>query len=707
MKIFNRSLILVGLTFLFSFDVVAQWYWLNPTPQGHDLNSVQFINSSTGIAVGLNGAFIKTTNAGANWQLIHAGLDNSFNSVCFLNENTGFSTYSMIKKTTDGGLSWFVSKPNTSISYSIKFFNINTGIAGGSAFNSDSIYRTTNSGSTWESIHTHGFYNIRDIHIVNSHTGFLCSGESSINYKVRKTTNSGFSWFRTGLYTDARLYTIFFIDSLTGFTGGNKKYLYKTTDGGNKWKRILFDDIETINTISFINQNTGFFACHNDTISKIYKTTNEGLNWVEVYRDSISILKNSYSINSVFYCVGSKGRIVKTTNFGNDWISNSTCIDHGLSYHKFQNENSGYAIGSINRKYYGYSTTNGGISWTRYGTGAYLYHVFRLVGAGDNTIYAVGGYSNLSSYVAKSTDKGFSWTTLTAPTTHTIASAYFINNNTGVTCGMSGKHLKTTDGGVSWSVYSLNLPYWHSDVCLTDNNIGYSVNSGGQVWKTTNEGNTWFLVSTLGNFSLRELYFNNSNTGYVTSSQGVWKTTNGGINWYSVLSNVGGYEIEFYDLNTGYFSGYNGRIFRTTNAGQSWSEQYYITNKSIFKFYFLSSEKLFAIARGCLFRTDNGGVLLTTKNKRNTIPFSYSLYQNYPNPFNPSTKIKFDIKQSSNTKLIIYNILGKEIATLVNEKLNAGSYEVDWDGSGYPSGVYFYKLTTDGFSDVKKMILIK
>jgi len=81
--------------------------------------------------------------------------------------------------------------------------------------------------------------------------------------------------------------------------------------------------------------------------------------------------------------------------------------------------------------------------------------------------------------------------------------------------------------------------------------------------------------------------------------------------------------------------------------------------------------------------------------------------QNYPNPFNPTTKIKFDIRKASNTKLTIYNILGKEIATLVNEKLSAGSYEVDWNGSGYPSGVYFYKLTTDGFYDVKKMVLIK
>ena len=91
----------------------------------------------------------------------------------------------------------------------------------------------------------------------------------------------------------------------------------------------------------------------------------------------------------------------------------------------------------------------------------------------------------------------------------------------------------------------------------------------------------------------------------------------------------------------------------------------------------------------------------------NEIPSKYSLNQNYPNPFNPITNIKFDIPKTTHAKVIIYNALGKEVATLVNEKLSAGSYEVDWDASGYPSGVYFYKLTAGDFNETKKMILLK
>ncbi|MBC8486026.1 MAG: T9SS type A sorting domain-containing protein, partial [Bacteroidetes bacterium] len=73
----------------------------------------------------------------------------------------------------------------------------------------------------------------------------------------------------------------------------------------------------------------------------------------------------------------------------------------------------------------------------------------------------------------------------------------------------------------------------------------------------------------------------------------------------------------------------------------------------------------------------------------------------------PSTKIKFDIPKSSYVKLIIYDVLGREITTLVDEKLNAGRYDVNWDGSSYPSGVYFYRLVTDEYVNVKRMVLLK
>jgi len=90
-----------------------------------------------------------------------------------------------------------------------------------------------------------------------------------------------------------------------------------------------------------------------------------------------------------------------------------------------------------------------------------------------------------------------------------------------------------------------------------------------------------------------------------------------------------------------------------------------------------------------------------------SVPQDYKLFQNYPNPFNPTTKIKYQITKNKLVRFQIFDILGKEIATLVDEKQSPGLYEVSWDGEKYAGGIYFYKLETDNFSDIKKMILIK
>jgi len=89
------------------------------------------------------------------------------------------------------------------------------------------------------------------------------------------------------------------------------------------------------------------------------------------------------------------------------------------------------------------------------------------------------------------------------------------------------------------------------------------------------------------------------------------------------------------------------------------------------------------------------------------IPRDFSLSQNYPNPFNPTTRIRFGLPDESFTKLVLYDLLGREVTILVNEELKPGSYEIQWNASNYPSGIYFYKLITNSFSEAKKMVLIK
>ncbi|HQJ46053.1 MAG TPA: T9SS type A sorting domain-containing protein, partial [Ignavibacteriaceae bacterium] len=91
----------------------------------------------------------------------------------------------------------------------------------------------------------------------------------------------------------------------------------------------------------------------------------------------------------------------------------------------------------------------------------------------------------------------------------------------------------------------------------------------------------------------------------------------------------------------------------------------------------------------------------------NVKPASYLLEQNYPNPFNPTTNIKFALTNAGFTTLKVYDMLGREVATLVNENLAAGTYNVNFDANNLSSGVYFYTLITDNFKQSKKMILMK
>ncbi len=115
--------------------------------------------------------------------------------------------------------------------------------------------------------------------------------------------------------------------------------------------------------------------------------------------------------------------------------------------------------------------------------------------------------------------------------------------------------------------------------------------------------------------------------------------------------------------------------------------------------------------------TNGGGEPIGLHSFMQEIPIQFSLSQNYPNPLNPSTKIKFGIPLSRGvdavggrgvlTKISVFDILGSEVATLVNQQLQPGTYEVDWNASAYTSGVYFYSISSGDYKETKKMLILK
>lgn len=106
-------------------------------------------------------------------------------------------------------------------------------------------------------------------------------------------------------------------------------------------------------------------------------------------------------------------------------------------------------------------------------------------------------------------------------------------------------------------------------------------------------------------------------------------------------------------------------------------------------------------------RPEFGQTVVALYGGENGLPTSYSLKQNYPNPFNPSTQIAFDLPSASNVELSIYNVLGQEVKTLINQQMEAGSHIITFDGSNLSSGIYFYRLSAENFTATKKMMMLK
>jgi hypothetical protein len=209
---------------------------------------------------------------------------------------------------------------------------------------------------------------------------------------------------------------------------------------------------------------------------------------------------------------------------------------------------------------------------------------------------------------------------------------------------------------------------------------------------------------------LRSVFFTDLNTGWVTGiSSMVYKTTNGGGSWVMAFNNsmCGLYTLFFVNSLTGWTAGCEGVILYTSNGGINWTLQSIASTSYLYSVCFSDSQTGWAAgAGGKILKTTNGGITAVTVSGTG-VPYEFSLSQNYPNPFNPATTFRFSIPENSFVQLVIYNSLGAEIETLVDEELHPAVYEAKWDASKYPSGVYFYRIETLNFSNTKKMILAR
>jgi len=699
------------IIFLFTVNVYSQSGWEVVYP-GVQANSkifidVSFMNNETGWVLGTK-ELRKTTNSGLNWTKFNiAHANNSYRCFFFINENVGWVLESAyLNITSNGGESWQSAYVPTGPK-SVFFRDVLTGWMCGA---NGSISKSTNSGFSWTAVPSGFTDNLNAIAFVNDDIG-ICGGDWGT---ILSTTNGGANWSK---FTDSYLgffTAVKFLNPSNVFVSGTGGNIYRSTNGGLNWTPV-YVNTSLVTSVRFgydytgyafgsasamlkstdfgaswsFQQPPGLFAQVNaasvtqsDHIwaaadsGIIYRSTNLGSTWSESVREYItSTHLNSVSFlnSSTGFAFGNSGIVMKTTNGGSNWQNGNLNSSYSFSSSKFLNSSTGYICGGEGY-YMGivYKTVNGGSSWQQ----VYLdsAHLNSLSFINENTGWAGGTFGN----IIKTTNGGVNWVRTKMNSVSAINSIYFVNAQTGFagvsgTTNTTGIH-KTTDGGANWDRVSI-YPTWSMQFI---GNTGYAISTYGSIQylnKSTDLGDNWVNYNTGANSSAK-LFFVNNETGWLNSATAFRKTTNGGINWLS----------------------------QQIPGGQV----------SVLGLYFLDALTGWGVGQyGGIVKTVSGGIGIQPINS--SIPSGYELSQNYPNPFNPMTKLKFSIpllrgvdgEAGRGVLLKVHDILGKEIAVLVNENLKPGTYEIEWDASGVSSGVYFYSLITNEFTQTKKMVVLK
>ncbi len=704
--------------------------WLGTFATDPDDNNI--IYAGTGEPAVMPGRGLwRTTNGGANWHQVYF---DGFIPWCFykirFDPNNSNKLHAVTTegyfRSDDNGNSWQRKYPGIITDFAINVYNNSntiyitkknpTGIGG--------ILKSTNGGDTF--VQLTGYPNMNTgrsvIDCGNSpNIVYALIGDSSDTPKgVFKSENSGANWVNitpTGmqafmLKSVEYMAVISVCPTNPAIVFAGTKSLCRSSDGGLTWAeyldygntpvrnihgdhhRLVWKDGNTV-----YSANDGGVAISSDR-GITWSTSINTLPLTQSYHFDVGI-----SNKNVIYSGTQDNGTIKSENLGFSWSviiggdGGTNEIDPTNSNKVFFTHLTGGVI-----PYNRLKTVNGGLNWSNI-TGNLPPHndfIPRMTSDQTQPLYL---YTNAGSFIFKSTNEGTLWTQMNTPAFPGIGifnftvSKYITNTGSLIYASLmdtpesgnhSGKLLRVFDNG-TWYERSSGLPVqgaWVRNVSIHPNNVAvaYAVMNGfnGQkVFKTSNRGVNWVNISgDLPNIPVSDIipHPSDNNILYLSTEFGCYKSNNGGVNW--IRWNYGMPDklpqaTTINDLDVIDSLALNGRyyILAATYGRGIWMRE-------------ISSD-------------DPIGII------NNSIPNNYSLSQNFPNPFNPVTQINYSILKSENVKLYVFDVLGKVVKIICNEKKSAGSHTVEFNASKLASGIYFYRLETDNFKDTKKMILLK
>jgi hypothetical protein len=360
-------------------------------------------------------------------------------------------------------------------------------------------------------------------------------------------------------------------------------------------------------------------------------------------------------------------------------------------------------------------TSNNGNNWIDITNNYYI--SVSTIASNKNYLFAGDYGSGASAPIFRSSDFGETWINVGYNIPYPLVSKIFTKGDSVLVSVWELKENNFFGSALYFSTDNGNS--WHYSGIY--NGVSGFVSAGTNVFATNFHGVyissdyiNWIKVNNdLADTSLTTIaYDEHNNILYVgTLNHGVYSSTNNGSNWISKSTGIANYGINSLRVQGNYIiagTGYG--VYISSNFGSNWLSVG-LSNMSI-KSFACNNEYIFAsTVYNSIWRRPISEII-GIQNISTEIPSGFSLSQNYPNPFNPSTKIRFEIPLSKGgiqgvVSLKIFDITGREIQTLVNEKLNSGMYEVTFYGSNYASGVCFYQLRSGDFINTKKFILLK
>ncbi len=576
------------------------------------------------------------------------------------------------------------------------------------------IYRSNNGGDTFYEYSLGLPYTITNVYSLTLAGTALFAGTSY--YGILKSTDFGTTWSISSSGMGPKDVRAVIASSSTLIAGSHYVGVYRSEDLGDTWNKSMngFPAGSSITSMLFSGRNV-----YAGTRDGLYRSSDDGSTWTELTgtNDTINYgtVRGLCEKDGIIYAgitFQFISTVYKSTNGGDTWTRSGNGLPSDLTFINAMASSGNNVVAATDAGIY-YSSDNGD-NWFLSG---FPPDFVEDMSASDGHMYAIRQFVG----IYRSDDDGVSWyLVLNAVADHISMAAY--NSHVYV-----GSFFEA-------SIYSPNYGYsWYASsgfppetavfgFCPLDDNTvlaGTDVTSN-YIYESTDGGNYFFPYSEgLGPNAVTEFFRSNESFMFAgTDYNGVWRRPRPGVPVELISFNAdiinGRIRLSWQTATELNNSGFEIQRKESQSVRNSnWSDIGFIkgngTTSEIHNYSFIDSENLEGKFSYRLKQLDYDGTYGYSDeiNVYIDVPQKFSLAQNYPNPFNPSTTINYSISNSEFVSLKIYNILGKEIAAPVNEKQEAGNYEIVFDGSELASGVYFYQLKAGSNLGIKKMLLAK